>query len=291
MAQTETSSMGGSWGRNEVVAIVADYFEMLAAELQGEQVNKTEHRNRLSPHLLKRSKGSIEFKHQNISAVLISRGLPYIDGYKPRGNFQKLLAEGVDEFIHENPSMLERFSLSPVLNPAAPTPSATRPVNEVFVPPPERIITPEVIDPPWKSRRGRKTDFALRDAQNRRLGRMAEEFVLGLEQRRLNEAGRDDLAARVEWIADTCGDGIGFDVLSFNEKTDVEKWVEVKATGLGKYFPFYVSMNEVRCSEAEPNRYHLFQVFDFSKNAQVYVLTGALSSTCQLDPVNFLARF
>ncbi|ANK06964.1 Hypothetical protein WLH_05703 (plasmid) [Escherichia coli O25b:H4] len=35
-----------------------------------------------------RSKSSVELKHQNISAVLDALGLPYINGYKPRGNSQ-----------------------------------------------------------------------------------------------------------------------------------------------------------------------------------------------------------
>jgi hypothetical protein len=51
-------------------------------------------------------------------------------------------------------------------------------------------------------------------------------------------------------MADTCGDGLGYDVLSFNEANDTEKFVEVKATGLGKFFPFYVTPNEVHCSRA-----------------------------------------
>jgi hypothetical protein len=56
--------------------------------------------------------------------------------------------------------------------------------------------------------------------------------VAELERRRLREAGRDDLADRVEWVAETCGDGIGFDVLSFSETDGAEKFVEVKTTGL-----------------------------------------------------------
>lgn len=38
-----------------------------------------------------RSPGAIEFKHANISAILIEIGFPYLDGYKPRGNYQELL--------------------------------------------------------------------------------------------------------------------------------------------------------------------------------------------------------
>lgn len=82
------------WSPAEVSLIVADYFDMLAAELRNEPFSKTEHRRGLSPLLNGRSNGSIEFKHQNISAVLIRMGLPYINGYKPRMNSQALLVDG-----------------------------------------------------------------------------------------------------------------------------------------------------------------------------------------------------
>ncbi len=45
---------------------------------------------------------------------------------------------------------------------------------------------------------------------------MGEEFVVHLERHRLQAIGRDDLALRVEWVAQTIGDGLGFDILSFN---------------------------------------------------------------------------
>jgi hypothetical protein len=35
-------------------------------------------------------------------------------------------------------------------------------------------------------------------------------------------------------VAVTCGDGVGFDVLSFDGADDVEWYIEVKRTGLGK---------------------------------------------------------
>ena len=160
---------------------------------------------------------------------------------------------------------------------------------KLFVPPPENIMVPEALTQPWLSRRGRQIDFARRDAENRRMGRLGEQFVVEIERKRLLEARRDDLAAKVEWVADTCGDGLGFDVLSFSELNDAERWVEVKTTGLGKFFPFYVTRNEVRCSAAEPERYHLYRVFDFSRDAKLFVLRGALSQVCRLEPVQYRA--
>ncbi len=86
-----------------------------------------------------------------------------------------------------------------------------------------------------------------------KLGKLGEEFVYDLERHRLKEAGRDDLALKVQWVAQSIGDGLGFDILSFDETCDSERMLEVKATVLGKFFPFYVTANEVRCSDDIPD--------------------------------------
>jgi hypothetical protein len=281
--------MDADWSQTENTLIVADYFEMLWAELQDLPYSKTEHRRKLTEKLNERSDGSIEFKHQNISAVLVSMGLPYIDGYKPRSNTQSLLTTTVEKFIAAHPEFCVQLADAKRLNPTQ-VPVLSTGIGGLFVPPPERIIVPDPDVKPWLSRRGKKVDFARRDAENRRMGKLGEQFVLGIEKKRLHEAGRDDLAAKVEWVADTCGDGLGYDVLSFNEANDHEKWVEVKTTGLGKFFPFYVTRNEVKCSEAEPERFRLYRVFDFSREARLYVLPGALSQVCELEPIQFRAR-
>jgi len=55
------------WSREEVEATVADYFEMLAAELSGVPYSKARHRRRLVDRLNGRSEASIEFKHAQVS--------------------------------------------------------------------------------------------------------------------------------------------------------------------------------------------------------------------------------
>jgi hypothetical protein len=94
------------------------------------------------------------------------------------------------------------------------------------------------------------------------LGRLGEEFAVGLERRRLLHFRRDDLAAEVEWVLETCGEGLGFDILSFHERDGPELFVEVKTTGQGKYFPFYVTATELACSQDRPEQFRLYRVFD-----------------------------
>ena len=63
----------------------------------------------------------------------------------------------------------------------------------------------------------------------------------------------------------------------------------MKTTGLGKYFPFNVTANEVRCSEANPEGFRLYRVFKFSERARLYMLPGPLERSCQLSPTQYRA--
>jgi hypothetical protein len=289
-ADDETKS-GRDWTANEVRLIVADYFDMLRLDLADRPFNKSEHNRALRELLDDRSKSSVEFKHQNISAVLLDMGLPYIDGYKPARNYQRrLLPAAVAEYLAAHPVLQEELAASPILNPEAEPIVADGDVGSYFVSPPDRAVASPGDAKPWLSRRGHEVDYASRDALNRRLGIMGERFSLEVERKRLLAAGRDDLAARVEWVSHTCGDGLGFDILSFDENDDGERYLEIKTTGLGLYFPFVVTENERRCSDDVGERYHLYRVFDFARRPRLYVLSGALSKTCLLDPIQYRAR-
>ena len=79
------------WTDTENDLIVADYFSMLAEEIAGRSFNKAAHRKALLPLLPERTHGSIEFKHQNISAVMKGLGEVWIKGYKPDFNEQASL--------------------------------------------------------------------------------------------------------------------------------------------------------------------------------------------------------
>lgn len=276
------------WSEQEVALIVADYFAMLEKELQGQPLNKAEHRRALAPKLAGRSDPSIEFKHANISAVLAGEGLPYIGGYKPRGNYQALLAQKVESFLNGQPNFLEQLAAAPSLNPDKAPAAVPLDSDVVIEDPPEAIAVPEPTKP-WLSLRGRRIDFVERDARNRQLGKLGEQFIVSLEQYRLRAADRDDLADRVEWVAETRGDGLGFDVLSFDDTDDGKRLIEVKTTALSKCHPFYVTATEVRCSEDVPDQFHLYRVFDFGREPRAYVLAGSLRTNCKLAPTQFRA--
>lgn len=114
--------MADSWSDKEVEAIVKDYFDMMSHELQGKPYNKSEHRRRLMGSLNGRSHGSIERKHQNISAVLIEMGMPYISGYKPLKNYQRLvLPDAISDFLSVTQEMTALMSRDAEIVPVIPS--------------------------------------------------------------------------------------------------------------------------------------------------------------------------
>jgi len=281
--------MSEAWSLPEVELVVADYFAMLWKELAGLPIDKTAHRKALQPRLNGRSHGSIEFKHQNISAVLINFDQPYVNGYKPRQNYQALLEQVVLEYLESDRTLVEAATRSPILNPTpqpVPTFDDVRALmEEPPEPGPQRAAREQG---PARPRLG--VDFVQRDARNRELGRNGEEWALELERRRLHDVDkRPDLSKRVEWVATTRGDGLGYDIESFNRDGSA-RVIEVKTTGLGKHFPFYVSANELRVSQQRPRDYHLYRVFNFASAPRMYPLTGALDQVCRLEPQSFVAR-
>ncbi len=281
-------AMAQDWTRKEVEATVADYLAMLSAEQAGEDFSKTEHRRRLSGLLNNRSDGAIERKHQNISAVLIDLGLPYVNGYKPLRNYQRLLLEIVADHLAKRPRLIARIS-EEVQRPADP-PTVDDILATLVAPPralarprpyPPRVYEQQVLLPP--------VNYLAIEAANRSLGRAGEEFVLRFEAARLAAAGQERLAARVEHVAATRGDGAGYDVLSF-ETTGKERLIEVKTTGYGWQTPFFVTRNELAVSHHRPNEYHLYRVFAFRKAPRLFQKRGKIDDEFSLEPQQFLAH-
>lgn len=278
--------MSISWSREEVEATVADYLHMLTMELTGQQYSKAEHRRRLIRLLINRSVGAIGRKHSNISAVLIELGCPYINGYKPLSNYQTLLYEVVADRLKNN-DLFDQAARAAVQMPAAAPMSDD--FSKVLVKPPKLSYTAREPDAP-KIRTATKRDYIDREARNASLGQAGEEFVVQYERWRLISGGHERLASKVEHIAQTQGDGLGFDVLSF-DTTGKERKIEVKTTSFGKETPFFITRNEVDLSRSEAENFHLYRLFDFRKEPHLFSFRGAVDIHCHLHPITYYARF
>lgn len=259
---------------------------MLAKEIAGEAYSKAEH-NRWLQKLVGRTRGSIERKHQNISAVLIELGAPYVSGYKPLGHAQNLLKEvvqsrwAVSTGLHRTLNAVVEsatFALPAIDDVLAIKVAA--PVRE-----PRNYVAREAISVPIPPVQRNYLEVEMR---NRSIGRAGEELALRYEHERLWRAGKKDLANRIEHVAQSKGDGLGYDILSF-ETTGRERLIEVKTTNFGALTPFFVSRNEVEVSVVKAANYSLYRLFSFKRKPRLFTLEGALPQSCMLEPYQYRA--
>lgn len=279
---------GQDWSDHEVDLIVADYFEMLRLELAGQSFVKS-HRNAELQRILGRSRGSIEFKHQNISAVLLRLGMPWIQGYKPMANFQNALIEGIGRYLIQKGEILEFGQPSERQVPQE-NYGVMQEESSLFVDAPPIMTALPVETPSSLDRLIRKFDPAARDARNRKLGRDGESLVFASEKSRLKSAGRSDLAAKVRWVSEEEGDGAGFDILSFSNEGR-ERCLEVKTTIGHQTTPFFLSENELVVSTQRKDSYRILRIWDFARSPKAFEISPPLESQLILRPTNYRASF
>ena len=276
--------MSVPWTDEENDLIVADYFAMLADDTFGRPYNKAEHRRVLLPMLNGRSEGSIEFKHQNISAVLKGLGEDWIPGYKPAFNFQMTLVDAVARWLAINLAWLGRQS---GMRPA----DGLREEAQLWIgPPPTLSNQPPPQELEQMLHFARKFDVAGRDERNRTLGRAGEEHVLAHETASLRSAGRDDLAQKVRWVSEEDGDGAGYDISSFTPDGQV-RLIEVKTTNGWERTPFHITHNELAVVDERRSEWCLFRLWRFSREPRAFELYPPLDAHVTLTATAFIAGF
>ncbi len=275
----DETKIGADWQEDELDAIVADYFDMLAADLSGQPYVKARHSAALMAQI-GRTHRSVEFKHQNISAVLDELGMPWIPGYKPKRNYQNAIFDAIDRYLTRNPAILEPPP-SPLVRPPL--------LTEVFVTPPVLTAANESI-PRRLQRLVQKFDPVERDNRNCALGKAGEVFVVDLERRQLIGAARHDLARKVRWVAAEDGDGAGYDVLSFNP-AGRERLIEVKTTNGAARTPFFLSRNECALATERPADWQIYRVHLFARGPRIFTIAPPLENAINLTTETWRASF
>jgi hypothetical protein len=280
--------MGEDWNQEEVEATVADYFNMLDKELRGQDYNKTEHRRYLAELLNNRSNGSIERKHQNISAILRDLDFPFINGYKPLGNYQQMLFSVVYNRLENNHTLVNYIKQE------VEAPAKTLDFDDILA----RLVAPPIKEQsdsrPLSTREAVKQfrtglDYLAQEAKNQSLGFAGEEFVIKFEQARLVKARQERLASKIEHVSKIKGGRAGYDILSY-EESGQERLIEVKTTAYGSLTPFYVTQNEIELSMKVDPKYYLYRTFNFRRDPKLFTKNGALAKSFSLEPVEYLAR-
>lgn len=276
--------MAGSWSIAEVEATVEDYFRMLCLELGGRKYNKSQHRRELIELLNNRSHAAVERKHQNISAVLIKMGMPYIDGYKPLSNYQVALIDAIKNIVIKSPDLHNVFLEHAIKVPVLPLTIDFSSILEN--PPVNDVKSPRSIKEKSAIYSPLGVNYLEMEAKNQLLGSAGEDFVIKYERNRLIQAGKESLAESVEQVSVSVGPSAGYDVHSYNAN-GTDRFIEVKATNYGKNTPFFLTPNELRFSQSNKN-YFLYRVFKFESAPRMFTLQGDLQERCILKPSQYL---
>ncbi len=275
---------GQSWTDRENDLTVADYFAMLEKEMAGRGYIKAAHRRKLLKRV-DRSEPAIEFKHRNISSILQRLGLVWIEGYRPAPNIQRGLADAVMRRLEDHPG---RF-VGDLDRGYPDRPVETSPIIPLCTPP-TLSNRPPPEEPEWMRDLVRKFDPAERDRRNRALGKAGERRALDHEKAVLKSAGRDDLARRVEWVADRDGDGAGYDIASFGPDGR-PRLIEVKTTVGCERTPFHITRNELRVAKERQDEWYLLRLWNFSRQPRAFELRPPLERHVSLAPTSFRASF
>lgn len=273
--ETEKRAIWADWQNDR---IVAEYFELDRTQRAGGKVVKTDLYERLGA-LVDRSPGSIESKFQNISAVLASLEMTYAQGLKPRANIQQALADAVERYLDGHPALV--FG-----NPEAPQ---ADPLDVLEVAPP-MAGPPKLKVESTVERIARKYNYAERDARNRKLGALGERLVLAREKQKLEIAGKERLASLVRHVSEVDGDGVGYDILSF-EPTGEKRLIEVKTTNGAATTAFFLSRTELEVSLERADEWCLHRVHLFDTTPRVFVLRAPLANAANLQAETWRASF
>lgn len=120
----------GEWSIEELGAAVAAYLDLLADERAGRSASKATARDQLlAGPKAGRTRGSVEYRMQNISAVLDEMGRPWVAGYKPAANVGPTNTRRLRELIETE----ERQRGGAVARPATPNADGRVAPRRVYV--------------------------------------------------------------------------------------------------------------------------------------------------------------
>lgn len=135
------------------------------------------------------------------------------------------------------------------------------------------------------------TNHIQNNIEKKRIGDLGELWVLECERAFLIKAGKSDLAKKVSHSAVNKGDGLGYDILSY-DLDGKEKYIEVKTTRNKRNSAFFVSQNELERSKIDSDSYFLYRVYEYNeatKEGKVHIIQGDLSNIC-IEPVSYSVK-
>lgn len=127
-------------------------------------------------------------------------------------------------------------------------------------------------------------NYIQNNIENKRIGDLGELWIINIERQKLINANKPKLAKKVKHVAKDKGDGLGYDILSFDLNGN-EIFIEVKTTKGKVNSTFYITRNELERSKIERDNFYLYRVFNFNEQtdiAELLIINGDLTNLCKV---------
>lgn len=281
----EEAETGKPWTKSEVIETASAYFRMLRMQELGQHFVKAQLVRQLQQKIPARSTKSIEYKFRNIGAVLNDFGVQAVAGYKPLPNIQHLLIDIVADMLVAD-TLLDEAAIRSVETPVELNIPTDFSDFVTGIPMPKHRISEQQAA--WIQSKAIKRDYLERESRNRSLGHAGELLVMEYEARRLHTEGAKQYADKIEHVSSTRGDGLGYDIRSF-DADGRERFIEVKTTAYDAETPFFISPNEISFSTAKSDQFHLYRLFAFRKKPRMFIMPGPVAANFLLDPISYRA--
>lgn len=139
----------------------------------------------------------------------------------------------------------------------------------------------------------RKVDYSKINVSKEKVGKDSEKLIYDLEKERLKKENREDLSNRVIWESVENGDGVGYDIRSYEKRNGiyVEIYIEVKGTNKTINEPFDISINEIEASNRYKGQYYIYRVGNiYSSSPKFYRINGRIEDNFNLEATSFKAK-
>jgi len=146
---------------------------------------------------------------------------------------------------------------------------------------PKKVFIYDAIEKKIELKKRNDVDYVAQNTEQIELGYCGEEFVF-LEEKRKVKSYNLPNTKEVVWVSKDEGDGLGYDIRSYNKKGEVI-YIEVKTTRGKEKSSFYITANELLKSQQEAERYFLYRVYNFDmeqKRGEISVIRGSLDDYC-----------
>lgn len=185
-----------------------------------------------------------------------------IDQY---GSVEKLLGLFVDQYSEEIPLESDKLYVN-----------ITHEIKPIIIT--DATFTPRANNIYKTKKLAKKIDYIARNKSNSITGSKGEKLVLSIEQKRLHDAGKPELANKVERIS-IGDDSKGYDILSF-EVDGKERYIEVKTTTIDNNgVRFFVSLNEYEIGKTKDNYYIYFVENINSESPKITIIKNPIDKT------------